>query len=148
MEHQLTILFTFLVASLLLLVVLLRIMVVSSAVRFVSKETTIAVEVIAVEAELLIVKKKRKTKPASVAPVHQHIIQQQLQARVYDTFGGLELALSSDTQSKKELMEEEALYYPKRVQFSEPLVTRSWEVPRIAQDAKKAMFYSRRDISQ
>jgi hypothetical protein len=144
-HHQLTILFTFLFASLLLLVVLLRIMVVSSAVRFVSKESTMAVEVIAVEAELLIVKNRKQKKRVEIAPVHH---KQQLQARVYDTFGGLELALSSDTQSTEELMDEAALYDPKRVQFAEPLVTRSWEVPRIAQDAKQTMFYSRRDISK
>lgn len=41
---------------------------------------------------------------------------------------------------------EVTLYDPKMVQFADPLVTESWEIPKIRRQYKRRMFYSTRDI--
>lgn len=121
-------------------------MVVSSAIRLISKEAPSSIEVVAVdEAELLIVRNAK-------IPRAQNHSADQLKARIYDTFGGLELGLRTATDSTKDAnsMEEAAFFgqQHKTIQFADPLVTCSWEVPRIAKDDKEALFYSRRDIAK
>ena len=37
-------------------------------------------------------------------------------------------------------------YAHRSVHFADPLVTQSWEVPRIDKSKQRSMFYSRRDI--
>jgi len=132
---------SFILLLVLLLLLFIVIMVVSSAIRFISKEVISAVEVVAIEAEML----KAKDKKAALPHRKQR---EKLIARVYDTFGGLELALSSDTDDStdEELSSNED--DAKTVQFADPLVTKSWVVPRIAKDDKQLMFYSRRDIAK
>lgn len=65
--------------------------------------------------------------------------------RVYASFDSFETALTTDIGST-ERDTDNNLFSPRSVHFSHPLVTQSWEVPRIEKGIRKSMFYSKKDI--
>jgi hypothetical protein len=67
--------------------------------------------------------------------------------RVYASFDTFETALTVDIRTK-EWSTDDKVFSPRSVHFSHPLVTQSWEVPRIEKDRKQTMFYSKKDITK
>lgn len=67
--------------------------------------------------------------------------------RVYAGFDSFETALTMDTRPKEWFADDE-LFSPRSVHFSDPLVTQSWEVPRIEKNKRQSMFYSKKDFAR
>jgi hypothetical protein len=62
-------------------------------------------------------------------------------------FDSFETALTMDTRPKEWFADDE-LFSPRSVHFSNPLVTQSWEVPRIEKNKRQSMFYSKKDFAR